>query len=59
MNRKYFIKAALFLCFGLSVGVLAAEEIPWPLAEDYSRDSRPIDKYIKELGTTTNSKLFG
>ena len=59
MNRKNFIKAALFLCFGLSVGVLAAEEIPWPLAEDYSRDSRPIDKYIKELGTTTNCKLVG
>ena len=32
---------------------------PWPLAKDYSQDSKPIDEYIKKLGTITNSKEVG
>ena len=59
MNRKTFIKATLFLCLGLSAVALAAEEIPWPLAKDYSQDSKPIDDYVKQLGTITNSKQVG
>ena len=48
-------------CVGLTVcaGALTAEEIPWPLAKDYSEDTKPIDEYIKQMGTITNSKLVG
>ena len=61
MFGNNIIKAASVICIGLiaAAGTLAAEEIPWPLAEDYSRDSRRIDEYIKSLGTTTNSKVVG
>ncbi|MBR4664588.1 MAG: hypothetical protein IKO93_12010, partial [Lentisphaeria bacterium] len=61
MCNKCFVKAALLLGIGLIVctGTLTAEEIPWPLAQDYSRDPRPIQKYIEGLGTTTNSKVVG
>lgn len=61
MFGNTIFKAASIVCIGLAVGAgtLAAEEIPWPLAEDYSRDSRRIDEYIKSLGTTTNSKVVG
>ena len=61
MFGNNIVKAASVICIGLIVGAgaLAAEEIPWPLAEDYSRDSRRIDEYIKSLGTTTNSKVVG
>ena len=60
MYDKGIIKATLCFCIGLIVcsGALA-DEIPWPLAKDYSQDSKPIDEYIKQLGTTTNSKAVG
>ena len=60
MYDKGIIKAILCFCIGLIVcsGALA-EEIPWPLAKDYSQDTKPIDEYIKQLGTTTNSKAVG
>ena len=61
MFSKSIIKTALCFCIGLVVGagVLTAEEIPWPLAKDYSQDTKPIDDYIKQLGTATNSKAVG
>ena len=60
MYDKGIIKATLCFCVGLIVcsGVLA-DDIPWPLAKDYSQDTKPIDEYIKQLGTTTNSKVVG
>lgn len=61
MFSKGIIKATLGFCVGLIVcaGALTAEEIPWPLAKDYSQDSKPIVEYVKQLGTTTNSKAVG
>ena len=65
MHNSGIIKATLFLCLGLSVCAVARAEYqyqtpcPWPLAEDYSRDARPIQAYIEKLGTITNSKEVG
>ena len=60
MYNHGIIKVALCFCIGLIVCFGAhAEEIPWPLAEDYSRDARPIQAYIEKLGTITNSKEVG
>lgn len=60
MHNNCFVKATLLFCIGLiGCTALTAEEIPWPLAQDYSRDPRPINKYIESLGTITNSKVVG
>lgn len=54
------VKAVSILCVGLAVGVgVSAAECPWPMAEDFSQDTRRIDEYIKSLGTITNSKQVG
>lgn len=53
------IVSVICLALGICAAAPAAEEIPWPLAKDYSQDSKPIDDYIKQLGTTTNSKIVG
>ena len=61
MFKNIIIQSALGICLGAGVctAALSAEEIPWPLAKDYSQDSKPIDDYIKQLGTVTNSKQIG
>ena len=61
MFGNIIVKAVSVICLGAGVcaAALSAEEIPWPLAKDYSQDSKPIDDYIKQLGTTTNSKAVG
>ena len=59
MFKNVFIKASLVICLGAGICACAqaADEIPWPLAKDYSQDSKPIDDYVKSLGTITNSKV--
>ena len=60
MFGNFFIKSALMVCLGTVACVTAsADEIPWPLAKDYSQDKKPIDDYIKKLGTITNSREVG
>ena len=52
MYDKSILKAALCFGIGLIVGAaaLSAEEIPWPLANDYSRDNRDLKAYVEKLG---------
>ena len=61
MYIRGIVKATFGFCVGMIVwaGALAAADIPWPLAKDYSQDHKPIDDYIKQLGTITNSKAVG
>ena len=54
------IRKTLALCLGLTLcASMYASECPWPLAKDYSQDTKPIKEYVKQLGTVTNSKIVG
>ena len=46
------IKAVSIFCIGLVAGLAAFAEsaCPWPLEKDYSRDKKPLEEYVKNLG---------